>query len=68
MLSGLWSGLIIGYVTEIYTSNKYSPVQELVESCRMSAAPNIILGLALGYMSTVIPISCIAITIYVSFE
>lgn len=24
--SGLWSGLIIGYVTEIYTSNSYSPV------------------------------------------
>jgi Na+/H+-translocating membrane pyrophosphatase len=23
---GLWSGLIIGYVTELYTSNQYSPV------------------------------------------
>ena len=47
--SGLWSGLIIGYTTEYYTSNKYAPVIELVESCRMGAAPNIILGLALGY-------------------
>ena len=64
---GLWSGLIIGWVTELYTSNAYSPVQELAESCRMGAAPNIILGLALGYMSTVIPIFCLAITIYVSF-
>ena len=33
----------------------------------MGAAPNIILGLALGYMSCVIPIFCIATTIYVSF-
>lgn len=33
----------------------------------MGAAPNIILGLALGYMSTIIPIICIAITIYFSF-
>lgn len=64
---GLWSGLVIGYVTEIYTSNTYRPVQELAESCRMGPAPNIILGLALGYMSNVIPIFCLAITIYVSF-
>ena len=67
VLSGLWSGLIIGWVTEIYTSNSYSPVQELAEACRMGAAPNIILGLALGYMSTVIPILCLAATIYLSF-
>ena len=64
---GLWSGLIIGYVTEVFTSNAYSPVQELADACTMGAAPNIILGLALGYMSTVIPIFCLAVTIYVSF-
>ncbi len=64
---GLWAGFIIGWITEIYTSNAYSPVQELAEACRMGAAPNIILGLALGYMSNIIPILCIAATIYVSF-
>jgi H+-translocating diphosphatase len=64
---GLWSGFIIGWITEIYTSNAYSPVQDLAEACRMGAAPNIILGLALGYMSTVIPICCLAVTIYISF-
>jgi H(+)-translocating pyrophosphatase len=66
--SGLWSGLIIGYVTEIYTSNTYSPVQELVEACRLGAATNIILGLALGYMSNVIPIFCLSATIFISFK
>jgi H(+)-translocating pyrophosphatase len=65
--AGLWSGFIIGWITEIYTSNAYSPVQELAEACVIGAAPNIILGLALGYMSTIIPILCIAATIYVSF-
>lgn len=65
--SGLWSGFIIGWITEIYTSNAYSPVQDLAEACKMGAAPNIILGLALGYMSTVIPVLCLAVTIYVSF-
>ena len=34
----------------------------------MGAAPNIILGLALGYMSTIIPILCIAVTIFISFS
>ena len=65
---GLISGLIIGIVTEYYTSNEFAPVQELSESCKKGAAPNIIKGLALGYLSCVIPIACIAITIYVSFK
>ena len=33
----------------------------------MGAAPNIILGLALGYMSNIVPIFCLSITIYLSF-
>ncbi len=68
VLCGLWSGLIIGYMTEVFTSNQYSPVQELAESCRMGAAPNIILGLALGYMSNIIPILCLGATVYVAFS
>lgn len=67
VLSGLWSGLLIGFITEYYTSNRFQPVQNLVESTRMGAAPNIILGLALGYMSTIAPIILIAATIWLSF-
>lgn len=66
--SGLWSGLLIGYVTEYFTSNKYAPVINLAEACRIGAAPNVILGLALGYASTVVPILCLAATIWVSFS
>lgn len=64
---GLWTGFIIGWITEVYTSNAYRPVQDLAEACRMGSAPNIILGLALGYMSTIVPVLSIAVTIYVSF-
>lgn len=67
IMVGLWTGLLIGFITEYFTSNKYAPVLELVEACRMGAAPNIILGLALGYMSTVVPILALALTIYFSF-
>ncbi|CAD6265786.1 unnamed protein product [Miscanthus lutarioriparius] len=65
---GLWAGLIIGFVTEYYTSNAYSPVQDVADSCRTGAATNVIFGLALGYKSVIIPIFAIAISIYVSFS
>ncbi|KAL0337510.1 UNVERIFIED_CONTAM: Pyrophosphate-energized vacuolar membrane proton pump [Sesamum calycinum] len=51
---GLWAGLIIGFVTEYYTSNAYSPVQDVADSCRTGAATNVIFGLALGYKSVII--------------
>jgi len=65
---GLWSGLIIGYTTEYYTSNTYKPVLEVADSCKTGAATNIIYGLALGYKSVIIPVFCLAITIYVGFR
>nr|KJB26321.1 hypothetical protein B456_004G237000 [Gossypium raimondii] len=65
---GLWAGLIIGYTTEYYTSNAYSPVQDVADACRTGAATNVIFGLALGYKSVIIPIFAIAIAIYVSFS
>jgi Na+/H+-translocating membrane pyrophosphatase len=33
VMCGLWSGLMIGFITEIYTSNRYNPVQDLAEAC-----------------------------------
>mmetsp|Transcript_32701 Transcript_32701/g.43141 ORF Transcript_32701/g.43141 Transcript_32701/m.43141 type:complete len:338 (+) Transcript_32701:968-1981(+) len=65
---GLWSGLLVGYVTEYYTSTGYWPVQKVAHASSSGAAPNIILGLALGYRSTVIPVMCIAASIFVSFS
>jgi H(+)-translocating pyrophosphatase len=65
---GLWSGMVIGFVTEYYTSNAYAPTRNLAESCNQGPAPNIILGLALGYASTIIPILCITATIGYAFS
>ncbi|CAN6271705.1 unnamed protein product [Urochloa humidicola] len=65
---GLWAGLIIGFVTEYYTSNAYSPVQDVADSCRTGAATNVIFGLALGYKSVIIPIFAIAFSIFLSFS
>jgi len=63
---GLISGLVIGYVTEYYTSHTYSPVREIAETQKQSAATGIIYGLALGYLSTIIPVFCLGVTILVA--
>jgi len=67
IIMGLWSGLFIGLITEYYTSKENAPTRELAEACQHGAAPNIINGLALGYLSCVVPIFCLAITVLVSF-
>merc|ERR1711998_534430 len=63
---GLWSGLIIGYMTEYYTSHSYTPVREIAETQKVSAATGIIYGLALGYLSCIVPVICLGITILIS--
>lgn len=59
--------MLIGFITEYFTSNSYGPTLKLVKACDNGPAPNIIQGLALGYMSTIIPILCITATIAYSF-
>ena len=58
--------MIIAAFTEYVTSHAYKPVRELSSTCRAGAASNVTLGLALGYMSTVIPSIFIAGTAFAS--
>ncbi|KAL4427599.1 hypothetical protein ABPG75_001688 [Micractinium tetrahymenae] len=64
---GLWGGLIIGLVTEYFTSNRFQPVQDVADACRTGPATDIIFGLALGYKSAIIPCFMIAICIFTGF-
>lgn len=59
-------GLIIGYITELMTSYQYQPVQELSEACKTGPATNVIYGLALGYLSTIIPVAVLCLICYYS--
>eukprot|EP00461_Guttulinopsis_vulgaris_P001248 UN01248 len=68
VLLGLWTGLIIGYITDYYTSFAHNPVKELTQACTTGAATNVIYGLALGYKSTIIPVACLSVTIYTAFR
>jgi H(+)-translocating pyrophosphatase len=67
LLCGLWSGLLIGYITEYYTSHAYKPVRSIANASQTGAATNIIYGLSVGYKSTVVPVLALAATIYVSW-
>ncbi len=64
--AGLVSGLLIGGVTEYYTSHAYGPTKEVAKASTTGAATNIIYGLALGYNSAVLPSIILGITLIVA--
>ena len=63
VLFGLVSGLGIGYVTEYYTGTGTKPVQGIVDQSITGSATNIIAGLSVGMVSTMVPIIILAIAI-----
>ncbi|MFL2641153.1 MAG: sodium-translocating pyrophosphatase [Thermodesulfobacteriota bacterium] len=64
---GLFSGSLIGGITEYYTAGK--PVHEIADaSNRGGVATNIISGLSVGMLSTALPIIVIVLAIFLSFN
>ncbi len=68
IISGLIVGMIIGKITEIYTSGDYKSVQRIAKQSETGPATTIISGLAVGMVSTALPIIFIAIGILVAFK
>ena len=68
MVTGLALGVIIGKVTEYYTSEKEKPAQNIAKQSETGAATNIIHGLATGMASTWIPSLLIAIGIFATYS
>jgi len=68
ILAGLICGVLIGLITEYFTSYSYSPVKKLAQSNKTGPATGIINGLSLGYMSVTLPVLIICITIGVSYN
>jgi K(+)-stimulated pyrophosphate-energized sodium pump len=67
VVTGLMAGIIIGQVTEYYTSDTYKPTQAIAASSEEGVATNILSGLATGMMSTGIPVIVIVIAIIAAF-
>lgn len=68
MLSGLVSGIVIGLVTEYYTSADRGPTRSIAEASQTGPATNIIAGLGVGMKSTAIPVLAIVAAIIVSYH
>lgn len=67
VLAGLIGGVIIGAITEYYTSGSYKPTQGIADSAKTGPATVIIGGLAVGMYSTFLPVLVVAIAILVSY-
>jgi K(+)-stimulated pyrophosphate-energized sodium pump len=60
-LSGLVGGVLIGYFTEYFTADSYSPTKALSISAQGGAGIVVIRGMALGMFSTVAPVLIVVI-------
>ena len=68
VVSGLVIGVLIGKVTEYYTSTDRHPVRNIAKQSETGAATNIIHGLATGMESVAIPVLLICVAIFTANE
>jgi K(+)-stimulated pyrophosphate-energized sodium pump len=67
VLAGLLAGVLIGLVTEYYTSSGFKPTRSIADASLTGPATVIIGGIAVGMMSTAIPVIIVCIAIMISF-
>ena len=67
IVAGLVAGLIIGKVTEIFTSHDYKPTRAIAKQAQTGPATVIIEGVAVGMESTAIPVVTIIAAVAVSY-
>ncbi|MBI3033945.1 sodium-translocating pyrophosphatase [Candidatus Woesearchaeota archaeon] len=67
-LVGIAVTVIIGFVTEYYTSHTRSPTRAIADSAKTGPATVIIMGLAIGLESTLVPVLAISAGIFAAFH
>ncbi len=67
VVAGLLAGLAVGFITEYYTSEGRKPTQWIAAQSQTGTATNIIAGLSLGMLSTMLPVLFIAAAIMAAY-
>ena len=67
IISGLLAGVLIGRLSEYYTSADYKPTKQVAETATTGPATVIIGGLSVGMLSTVFPVIVVAAVIFISY-
>ncbi len=67
IIGGLAVGVAVGKITEIYTSADYRHVKKVAEQSQTGSATTIISGMGVGMLSTMWPIICISVGIYIGY-
>lgn len=67
IVTGLIAGVLIGLITEHYTSKDKKHAQEIAKAAQAGPAANVIQGLAVGMKSTTLPVIVIVTAIYLSY-
>jgi len=65
-LTGIVSGIIVGMVSEYFTSSKYRPVRNIAEACQTGPAITVTAGTAAGMGSTAVPVIALGISVIVA--
>ncbi len=68
VIAGLAVGLLIGRITEVYTSADYNFVKKIADQAETGPATAIISGLAVGMQSTAIPVVLICVGIFAAYS
>ena len=64
--SGIVAGVAIGFITEVYTSDKYKSVKYIAEQSETGSATTILSGFSVGLKSTALPILLIVVAVVLS--
>ena len=67
IIAGLIVGIAIGKITEVYTSEDYKSVKKIADQSQTGSATTIISGMGVGMLSTVWPIICICVGIFLAY-
>ena len=64
---GILTSVAIIYVTQYYTESRYKPVKEIAEASKTGPATNIVIGMSVGYETTLATAVVIGVALLVSY-